>query len=98
MYARQTMDNGTAEDEFKRPTHTYTQGLLKAIPRLDANDEKLSTIAGNPPNLLHLPAGCPFQARCDFASDRCLESMPALQEFAPGQLRACHKSLDGSVA
>lgn len=98
MYAGQTMEYGTAEDVFYRPTHPYTQGLLKAIPRLDANDEKLSTIAGNPPNLLHLPAGCPFQARCDFASDRCLESMPALQEFAPGQLRACHKSLDGSVA
>ncbi|ETI59714.1 oligopeptide ABC transporter ATP-binding protein OppD [Marinomonas profundimaris] len=98
MYAGQTMEYGTAEDVFYRPTHPYTQGLLKAIPRLDANDEKLSTIAGNPPNLLHLPAGCPFQARCDCASDRCLESMPALQEFAPGQLRACHKSLDGSVA
>lgn len=98
MYAGQTMEYGTAEDVFYRPTHPYTQGLLKAIPRLDANDEKLSTIAGNPPNLLHLPAGCPFQARCDFASDRCFESMPALQEFAPGQLRACHKSLDGSVA
>lgn len=98
MYAGQTMEYGTAEDVFYRPTHPYTQGLLKAIPRLDADDEVLSTILGNPPNLLHLPPGCPFHARCEFAKDRCLESMPPLQEFAPGQLRACHKSLDGWVA
>ena len=98
MYAGQTMEYGSAEDVFYRPTHPYTQGLLKAIPRLDANDEHLSTIPGNPPNLLHLPTGCPFQARCEFAQDRCGESMPSLQEFAPGQLRACHKSVDGWVA
>ncbi|WP_417528749.1 ABC transporter ATP-binding protein [Marinomonas shanghaiensis] len=98
MYAGQTMEYGTAEDVFYRPTHPYTQGLLKAIPRLDAEDEKLSTIPGNPPNLLHMPSGCPFQARCEFAKERCGDSMPALKEFAPGQLRACHKSVDGWVA
>ena len=98
MYAGQTMEYGTAEDVFYRPTHPYTQGLLKAIPRLDADDEKLSTIPGNPPNLLHMPSGCPFQARCEFAKERCEESMPPLEEYAPGQLRACHKSVDGWVA
>ncbi|QUX89912.1 ABC transporter ATP-binding protein [Marinomonas sp. A3A] len=98
MYAGQTMEYGTAEDVFYRPTHPYTQGLLKAIPRLDGNDDKLSTIPGNPPNLLHMPSGCPFQARCEFARERCGESMPELKEFAPGQLRACHKSVDGWVA
>ncbi|WP_191601641.1 ABC transporter ATP-binding protein [Marinomonas algicola] len=98
MYAGQTMEYGTATDVFYRPTHPYTQGLLKAIPRLDVDDEKLSTIPGNPPNLLHLPSGCPFQTRCEFAKDRCGESTPTLQEFAPGQLRACHKSVDGWVA
>lgn len=98
MYGGQTMEYGTAEDVFYRPTHPYTQGLLKAIPRLDGNDEKLSTIPGNPPNLLHMPSGCPFQARCEFARERCGESMPELKEFAPGQLRACHKSVDGWVA
>ena len=98
MYAGQTMEYGTAEDVFYRPTHPYTQGLLQAIPRLDGDDEKLSTIPGNPPNLLHMPSGCPFQARCEFAKERCGESMPQLEEYAPGQLRACHKSVDGWVA
>ncbi|UTV99496.1 ABC transporter ATP-binding protein [Marinomonas rhizomae] len=98
MYAGQTMEYGTAEDVFYRPTHPYTQGLLKAIPRLDAEDEQLSTIPGNPPNLLQMPSGCPFQARCEFARERCGESMPPLEEYAPGQLRACHKSVDGWVA
>jgi oligopeptide transport system ATP-binding protein len=97
MYAGQTMEYGTAEDIFYRPTHPYTQGLLNAIPRLDADDDMLSTIPGNPPDLLHLPPGCPFHARCEFAKERCLERMPTLQEFAPSQLRACHKPLDGWV-
>ncbi|RBP85231.1 ABC transporter ATP-binding protein [Marinomonas rhizomae] len=98
MYAGQTMEYGTAEDVFYRPTHPYTQGLLKAIPRLDADDEQLSTIPGNPPNLLQMPSGCPFQARCEFARERCGESIPPLEEYAPDQLRACHKSVDGWVA
>ena len=95
MYAGQTMEYGTAEDVFYHPTHPYTQGLLKAIPRLDANDDTLSTIPGNPPNLLQMPSGCPFQARCEFAKTVCSERMPALEEYAPGLLRACHKSVAG---
>ncbi|MBJ7536427.1 oligopeptide ABC transporter ATP-binding protein OppD [Marinomonas transparens] len=98
MYAGQTMEYGSAEDVFYRPTHPYTQGLLQAIPRLDTDAGILSTIPGNPPNLLNLPPGCPFQTRCEYAKDRCVENIPPLEEFASGQLRACHKSVDGWVA
>lgn len=98
MYAGQTMEYGTAEDVFYRPTHPYTQGLLDAIPRLDSEGSTLSTIPGNPPNLLHLPSGCPFQPRCEFAQDHCMTSVPTLETFASGQLRACHKPTNGWVA
>ena len=91
MYAGRTMEYGTAEQIFYHPTHPYSIGLMDAIPRLDGNEEHLVTIPGNPPNLLHLPKGCPFQPRCPHAMEIC-NSAPPLEEFAPGRLRACFKS------
>lgn len=98
MYAGRTMEYGSTNDVFYRPTHPYTQGLLSAIPRLDGEDEILSTIPGNPPNLLHLPPGCPFQDRCIHASDHCFEEAPVLTEFDNHCQRACHKSVKELVA
>ncbi|WP_434340131.1 ABC transporter ATP-binding protein [Motilimonas cestriensis] len=89
MYAGRTMEYGSVRDIFYRPTHPYTQGLLKAIPRLDTEGEILPTIPGNPPNLLRLPMGCPFQQRCEFVSEQCQQSAPDLTEFATGRQRAC---------
>lgn len=93
MYAGRTMEYGSTEDIFYRPTHPYSKGLLKAIPRLDTQGEFLPTISGNPPNLLNLPKGCPFQARCDFAGDICLQQAPVLEAYQAGCLRACHESI-----
>ncbi|MFD1382267.1 oligopeptide ABC transporter ATP-binding protein OppD [Rhodanobacter aciditrophus] len=98
MYAGQTMEYGSTEDVFYRPTHPYTQGLLQAVPRLDTEGELLSTIPGNPPNLLHLPKGCPFQERCLHKESRCETEEPTLDEFASGRLRACHHPIDTQVA
>ncbi|WP_174509934.1 ABC transporter ATP-binding protein [Klebsiella oxytoca] len=88
MYAGRTMEYGMARDVFYHPSHPYSIGLLNAVPRLDAEGESLLTIPGNPPNLLRLPKGCPFQPRCPHAMEIC-HSAPPLQEFAPGRLRAC---------
>lgn len=88
MYAGRTMEYGTAEQIFYHPTHPYSIGLMDAIPRLDANEEHLVTIPGNPPNLLHLPKGCPFSPRCQFATEQC-QTAPKLTIFNHGQLRNC---------
>ena len=88
MYAGRTMEYGTAEQIFYHPTHPYSIGLMDAIPRLDGNEEHLVTIPGNPPNLLHLPKGCPFSPRCQFASEQC-QTAPKLTTFNHGQLRNC---------
>lgn len=93
MYAGRTMEYGLTDDIFYHPTHPYTQGLLEAIPRLDSNEGTLATIAGNPPNLLNLPTGCPFQERCLHAEDRCRKEAPTLEEYQAGKLRACHKPI-----
>ena len=88
MYAGRTMEYGTAEQIFYYPTHPYSIGLMDAIPRLDGNEEHLVTIPGNPPNLLHLPKGCPFSPRCQFATEQC-QTAPKLTTFNHGQLRNC---------
>ena len=93
MYAGRTMEYGTAEQIFYHPTHPYSIGLMDAIPRLDGNEEHLVTIPGNPPNLLHLPKGCPFSPRCQFATEQC-QTAPKLTTFNHGQLRNCWLSAE----
>ncbi len=89
MYAGRTMEYGTVNDIFYRPGHPYTEGLLKSIPRLDTEGDILPTIPGNPPNLLSLPVGCPYQDRCHRVMDRCKQEEPKLLPFADARLRAC---------
>ena len=90
MYAGRTMEYGKVDDIFYRPRHPYTEGLLRAIPRLDTEGEVLPTIPGNPPNLLRLPTGCPFQERCHRVSEICGQQSPILTPFNDGRERACH--------
>ncbi|MBE3668080.1 oligopeptide ABC transporter ATP-binding protein OppD [Vibrio navarrensis] len=89
MYAGRTMEYGTVDDIFYQPTHPYAEGLLKAIPRLDTEGEILPTIPGNPPNLLRLPPGCPYQERCHRVMDHCKREAPILTQFGDGRQRAC---------
>ncbi|AIR66750.1 ABC transporter ATP-binding protein [Enterobacter sp. Ap-916] len=93
MYAGRTMEYGNARDVFYKPVHPYSIGLLNAVPRLDAEGESLLTIPGNPPNLLRLPQGCPFQPRCQFAMEAC-NSAPPLEQFGDGRLRACFRPVE----
>ncbi|GAA5191768.1 oligopeptide ABC transporter ATP-binding protein OppD [Ferrimonas gelatinilytica] len=98
MYAGRTMEYGTTDQVFYQPTHPYTRGLLSAIPRLDSEESALPTIPGNPPNLLDLPPGCPFSARCSFANVRCRSVAPTLQQFDGERQRACHVNIEEVAA
>ncbi|MCW8346765.1 ABC transporter ATP-binding protein [Vibrio sp. ZSDZ65] len=89
MYAGRTMEYGTVDEIFYQPTHPYAEGLLKAIPRLDTEGDVLPTIPGNPPNLLRLPTGCPYQERCHRVTDRCRKEAPILTSFGQDRQRAC---------
>ncbi|WP_318456120.1 ABC transporter ATP-binding protein [Photobacterium leiognathi] len=93
MYAGRTMEYGKINEIFYQPSHPYTEGLLRAIPRLDTTGEDLPTIPGNPPNLLRLPTGCPYQDRCHRVVDRCKQESPILTPFADGRLRACFSEM-----
>lgn len=94
MYAGRTMEYGTVDHIFYKPSHPYTEGLLKAIPRLDTEGEILPTIPGNPPNLLNLPTGCPYQDRCHRVMDKCARTAPELTAFGEGRSRACFSDLE----
>ncbi|MGY0691239.1 ABC transporter ATP-binding protein [Virgibacillus sp. FSP13] len=71
MYAGKIIEVGTKREIFYRAEHPYTQGLLKSVPRLDLQGEKLIPIDGTPPDLFSPPKGCPFTARCPLAMEVC---------------------------
>ena len=67
MYAGKIVEVGNVEEIFYEPCHPYTWGLLSAMPDLDTEDDRLYSIPGSPPNLLHEPVGDAFAARNRFA-------------------------------
>lgn len=82
MYAGCIAETGTAEEIFHSPSHPYTWGLLRALPRLNAAPgSKLASIAGQPPDLANLPAGCPFHPRCPHAMQICMAEYPELSRI-----------------
>jgi len=76
MYAGRVCERGTADEIFYNPRHEYTKGLLRSIPKLDYGKEKLTPIGGSPVDLLNMPRGCAFAARCDSAMKVCLTQQP----------------------
>jgi oligopeptide/dipeptide ABC transporter ATP-binding protein len=77
MYAGRVVEHGTKRQLFYDPQHPYTWGLLGSIPRLDREKQpRLASIAGSPPSLINLPAGCRFRPRCPHAFPKCTEQPP----------------------
>ena len=93
MYAGRIVEQADAFELYAQPGHPYTKGLLESIPRLDQKGETLDAIGGLPPNLMHIPPGCPFNPRCHYAQDICrVDPPPPLREVARHRLAACHFS------
>jgi len=90
MYAGKVVEQAPVRTLFSNPRHPYTQGLLRAVPRLDHPPKQpLPTIPGMVPNPLRLPAGCRFRDRCPHAIDRCAQEEPPLQSSGPDHVAAC---------
>src|SRR5688572_15823117 len=75
MYAGKIVEQAPVRALFDTPRHPYTRALLGAMPRL-GDKEPLYSIAGQPPNLARLPAGCAFHPRCPEVVDRCSSDEP----------------------
>jgi oligopeptide transport system ATP-binding protein len=97
LYGGQIMEQGQTDDVFESPTHPYTKGLLRAVPRLDRDDDQLLTIAGEPPDMSNLPQGCPFSPRCEIAKDICVTTKLVKEPVGDDHLRACHATLSEVV-
>ena len=76
MYAGTIIERGALADIFDYTRHPYTEGLFNSLPDIDHRDRELIPIKGRTVDPTHLPAGCPFSPRCDYACDRCRQTMP----------------------
>lgn len=89
MYGGRVCERGTADDIFYEPAHEYTKGLLRSIPTVENNKERLVPIGGTPINLLNMPKGCAFCTRCDAAMKICLEEVPEEIRLTDSHLASC---------
>lgn len=95
MYAGFIVEDAAVESLYTNPRHPYTRALLRSLPRIDGTRaEKLATIEGLPPDLIALPKGCPFAARCVFVKDICRNENPPLEEIAVRHRLACWVDVD----
>ncbi|HTP96128.1 MAG TPA: ABC transporter ATP-binding protein [Burkholderiales bacterium] len=91
MYAGRIIEQARARALYARPSHPYTEGLLRSVPRLDEpRRERLAPIEGQPPDLTRLPRGCAFYPRCRWRVERCAAEAPVLRRVeGEAHLSAC---------
>jgi oligopeptide transport system ATP-binding protein len=90
MYAGQIVEKAVTRDLYRDPRHPYTIGLMASVPRLDQDvRKKLVPIEGQPPDLIHLPPGCPFMPRCKYRIERCGTQNPKLTPVSENHETAC---------
>lgn len=95
MYAGFIVESALVDDLYERPRHPYTAALLRSLPRIDGSaGEVLESIDGLPPDLIQLPKGCPFAARCTFVQDKCRTENPPLENITPDHKIACWIDID----
>jgi oligopeptide/dipeptide ABC transporter ATP-binding protein len=93
MYAGKIVELGDVSTIFESPRHPYTIGLMDSLPRIDADEDWLRPIPGQPPSLINRPPGCPFHPRCFLSQGRvrCREEEPPLRPVGGSlHLSACH--------
>lgn len=92
MYGGYIVEKAPVERLFVNPLHPYTVGLLNSLPRLDTKSHaRLKSIQGAPPDMVNLPAGCPFAERCSQKMSQCVEINPVLIQKEPEHEVACMK-------
>jgi oligopeptide/dipeptide ABC transporter ATP-binding protein len=90
MYAGSLVELGSRKQIFSAPAHPYTRGLLGAVPTLKTDRRQpLQTIEGTVPSLQAVPAGCPFEPRCDQRIPQCARALPPLVQISSGHWGRC---------
>lgn len=89
MYSGRIVEDRPVEALFKDARHPYTEGLIRAVPRIDQDLGALYAIPGAPPPPMARPAGCPFHPRCEHRFGPCSLELPQLRGTTNGRV-ACH--------
>ena len=89
MYAGRMAELAGADDIFKHPIHPYTFALMGAFPSIKGAKKELTTLPGEPPDLLNPPSGCRFHPRCPRATEQCAQETPPFIEHSPDHFAAC---------
>lgn len=89
MYAGRMAELANAGAIFKQPIHPYTYALMGAFPSIIGEKKELSTLPGEPPDLLNPPTGCRFHPRCPRATAQCQEETPPFVKHSPDHYAAC---------
>ncbi|WP_435320838.1 ABC transporter ATP-binding protein [Haloarchaeobius sp. TZWSO28] len=89
VYAGHIVERASVDDIFESPRHPYTRGLMRSIPKLRHDEDRLTPIEGNVPDLTALPSGCSFHPRCVHATADCRRIDPDLREVETGRQAAC---------
>lgn len=90
MYAGQAIEYAPVNEIFAEPRHPYTQGLLKSIPKLHEEVDRLYAIKGSVPSAVNFPTGCRFAPRCEKCTAACTEKAPDLYDTGDGRKVRCH--------
>jgi peptide/nickel transport system ATP-binding protein len=97
MYLGRLVEWAEKRTLFRFPRHPYTRMLLDTIPDLDMTGRERAPVAGEVPNPINPPSGCPFHPRCAFANDRCLAELPKALPTDEGAMVACHAVEEGRL-
>ncbi len=89
MYSGKIVESADLKTIFKSAKHPYTKALLKSIPRINVETERLHVIPGDVPELIKPPPGCRFHPRCEQATEDCRKKEPAIIEIKKGHEVAC---------
>src|SRR2546423_4627219 len=90
MYAGKIFEQAPTRELFQRPGNPYTRGLLRSVPDPTAEHGNLYPIPGQPPDLAHMPAGCPFAPRCERAEEICTREFPPFVQLTSNRNSLCH--------
>jgi oligopeptide/dipeptide ABC transporter ATP-binding protein len=90
MYAGRIFEQAKTADLFARPANPYTKGLLRSVPDPTAEQGSLYQIPGLPPDVAHLPSGCPFAPRCDRVQQICRDEFPPFVQVTSDHGSLCH--------
>jgi oligopeptide transport system ATP-binding protein len=90
MYAGKVFEQAPTRELFAFPANPYTRGLLRSVPDPLKEQGDLYQIPGLPPDVAHLPSGCPFAPRCDRVEDLCRREFPPFVQLTAEHFSLCH--------